>query len=474
MFLLEADATVDPNPPSNSSNPNLNSLPSPSNAHQLALSLYNLHNTQYLGSISVGTPPQSFPVIFDTGSSNLWIASSRCFSPSCSIPRFRSLALSSSPSSASTVSFSSSSSSSLIPPYNRHLSSTYSSVGYDIQVKFGTGMITGVISEDTVVIGSLNEVGMALSNQSLLVKNQRFGEMIREDGNVFHDAHFMGIVGLGYATPASQAYSLTPLFDSMINSAILSSNCFSFYLSPSPAESHPSSALFFGPPNPDYYEGEITFVPVTHQLYWQIAVDEVRIGDVKIMVGGQSEEEERAGGDENWGLGGEGWRAKRQSRRRRGKSRFNQRKIQAVLDSGTSLMTGPSFAVLRMLRELSGRDVCPDSPSTSSSSALPVFLASAMGNRPRIPEPNITFVIGGRDFVLTESDYMIRTNVDTNGRGEEEQLRKRCRAGLMAMDVPKPRGPLWVLGDSFMRKFYTIFDRDQNRIGLALAKRGRS
>jgi saccharopepsin len=42
---------------------------------------------------------------------------------------------------------------------------------------------------------------------------------------------------------------------------------------------------------------------------------------------------------------------------------------------------------------------------------------------------------------------------------------------ILGMDIPEPAGPLVILGDAFLRKYYSVYDLGTNSVGLALAKK---
>lgn len=74
--------------------------------------------------------------------------------------------------------------------------------------------------------------------------------------------------------------------------------------------------------------------------------------------------------------------------------------------------------------------------------------------------PNVSMVIQGRKFDLRPVDYVLK--ISAMGQ-------TICLSGFMGMDFPPRVGPLWILGDVFIGRYYTIFDFGKNRLGFAYA-----
>ncbi|XP_028669469.1 cathepsin D-like [Erpetoichthys calabaricus] len=328
--------------------------------------LTNFMDAQYYGEIEIGTPPQTFTVIFDTGSSNLWVPSSKCsfFNLACWLHH----------------------------RYNSGKSSTYAKNGTQFAIHYGRGSLSGFLSNDTITIGDL------------VVTNQLFGEAVKQPGIMFVAAHFDGILGMAY--PVISVQGAPPLFDTAMQQKKLPQNIFSFYLNRDPA-GKVGGELILGGVDSKYFKGEFHYVNVTRKAYWEIKADGISVGkQLSLCKGG----------------------------------------CQAIVDTGTSLIVGPTQEI-RSLQKAIG--------------AKPLFMGEYMVDCEQIPSlPIVTFILGGKQFNLTAHDYVVKETLSGISV---------CLSGFMGMDIPPPAGPLWILGDVFIGPYYTVFDREYDRVGFATA-----
>ncbi|KRJ99576.1 uncharacterized protein Dyak_GE13586, isoform B [Drosophila yakuba] len=180
--------------------------------------LSNYLDAQYFGPITIGTPPQSFKVIFDTGSSNLWVPSATCASRmvACRV-------------------------------HNRYFakrSTSHQVRGDRFAIHYGSGSLFGFLSTDTVRVAGLE------------IRDQTFAEATEMPGPIFLAAKFDGIFGLGYRSISMQR--IKPPFYAMMEQGLLTKPIFSVYLSRHGEKE--GGAIFFGGSNPHYYTGNFTYV----------------------------------------------------------------------------------------------------------------------------------------------------------------------------------------------------------------------
>ncbi|NXQ60609.1 PEPA protein, partial [Anthoscopus minutus] len=314
--------------------------------------LENYMDDEYFGTISIGTPPQEFTVVFDTGSSNLWVPSVFCSSPACRNHN----------------------------RFNPAESSTFLSTNDTLFIAYGTGSMTGVLGYDTVDVAGIN------------VRNQIFGLAETEPGDFFYYTPFDGILGLAFPSIASSG--ATPVFDNMMMENLVDRNLFSVYLS---RDSQGGSFVLFGAIDPYYTTKGISWIPLSAETYWQITMESVSVNGAPVACSSG---------------------------------------CQAIVDTGTTLLAVPIRAFRTLMKRLGA--------STSGE-----ISCEAVRNL-----PNLIFHIHGKEFPVPPRAYVLRNN-------------GYCTLGLQGMDVPTEEGELWILGDVFIREYYVIFDRANNKVGLS-------
>ena len=314
-------------------------------------------NAQYFADIELGSPPQSFKVILDTGSANLWVPSESCTSIACLLHK----------------------------KYDNSLSKTYQANGSEFQIHYGSGSMEGFVSRDTLRIGDLD------------VKDQDFAEAIKEPGLAFAFGKFDGILGLAYDTISVN--KIVPPFYRMKEQNLLDQNQFGFYLGSSESEGGEAT---FGGVDPSRFEGPIVYAPVRRRGYWEVALNKIGFGNEELVL-------TRTG---------------------------------AAIDTGTSLIAMPTDVAEILNKEIGAKRSWTGQYSVDCS---------------KVPSlPALTFYLDNKPYTLEGRDYIFN-------------VQGTCISPFMGMDLPEPVGPLWIVGDVFLRKFYTVYDLDKDAVGFAKA-----
>ncbi|KAH3765869.1 preprocathepsin D [Pelomyxa schiedti] len=326
--------------------------------------LIDYEDAQYYGPVSIGTPEQEFTVIFDTGSSNLWVPSVLCTTVSCKKHN----------------------------RYNSGKSSTYMANGTAFDILYGSGTaISGFVSQDTVTLGGA------------VIKKQDFAEISNETGISWAAGAFDGILGLAFSSISVD--HITPVWYTMMNQGLVTDYRFSFWLSKDPAAAL-GGELVLGGDNPSRYVAPLSYVPLTQKTYWQVMLQSMTAGGEKICT--------TTGG------------------------------CNAIVDTGTSVITGPVDDINRLNAMLGCRNVA----DTGECIWIKCPVLATL--------PKVVFTLGDKDYTLTGEQYVL-------------EVEGECISGFMGMDIDPPIGPLYILGDVFISTYYTVFDYGNSRVGLATA-----
>uniref|UniRef100_A0A914BXZ9 Peptidase A1 domain-containing protein n=1 Tax=Acrobeloides nanus TaxID=290746 RepID=A0A914BXZ9_9BILA len=207
-------------------------------------------DVEYVVNIDIGTPRQSFNVILDTGSANLWVPDVTC--RKCWQKR----------------------------RFDRSQSSTYIPTNVQWRLGYGDGTnASGIFGIDTVVIGD--------GSDKLTIPHTTFGQAIHENDLMVEDPTFDGILGLGFGSLAKYG-AMPPLINAM-NQGIIKSAIFTVYLQErGPYDNVPGGYITYGSLDTTHCSPIISYHPLTASDYFQFQLDSIQFGNYINNQGWQS------------------------------------------------------------------------------------------------------------------------------------------------------------------------------------------
>ncbi|CAF0999471.1 unnamed protein product [Adineta steineri] len=292
--------------------------------------------------------------------------------------------------------------------YDSNKSNTSRANGAAFRIVYGDGSFAnGVFVNDTVTIGDLS------------ILNQAFAQAKNISG--FSTSTFDGVLGLAYSSLGTSGQ--TSIFYNMWQQGLITNPIFSFYFNPyiyiiidsllnislfiSDPDAYPGGELIFGDVDSSKYSGSITYVNVIIHAYWEFMMNNIQVNNTIICSN-----------------------------------------CRAILDTGTTLIIGPKIQIALLHRTIGA--IFDEETGLYMVDCYTRLLSSF---------PDVNFSIGNSTFTLSVLQYLLIFNDDD---------KYICYTVFQGVNLHDNTGALiWILGDYFLNRFYSIYDLNLNRIGLA-------
>jgi len=254
--------------------------------------------TQYYGLVQVGTPPQEFRVVFDSGSGEMILPSAKCDDSACTAARrFESTKSSS----AKQIGWADDPEKAIEDDGDRD-TKALNLLGSDV---------SGEFMRDNVCVGAGKVQLCGVSD---------FVTLTEETDEPFGHLSFDGVLGLAPSSPdAPQFNVLRAVLAS--HGAAVHSNMVAVHLGSTGSK---EGEILFGGYRKELFESEPVWAPLTSNNSWQVAVEDITVGGKSL------------------GLCSKGG-------------------CHAVVDTGSSLVMAPGSMLLKMMNQLGVKDDCEGS-----------------------------------------------------------------------------------------------------------------
>ncbi|RKP39530.1 aspartic peptidase domain-containing protein, partial [Dimargaris cristalligena] len=313
------------------------------------------HDREYYNTISIGTPPQNFKVMLDTGSSDAWVIGQQCISPNCK--------------SHAT--------------FDPAQSATFQAGSPNWRMEYGDhSFVGGFMGRDT----------MNLGDSSLTITNQTVGLATYLSSQLSDDI-VDGIIGLA----SKNRTNSDSVIDALMSQRSPQDALFAVYF---PRHSLATQGeVTFGTIKRSHYRDSLVYAPLSHPRWWQFQLDQATFGSAYFGQGAH-----------------------------------------CIVDTGTNILMLPAEAANILHQQV---------PGAINSDSLGWLVPC---NTPQRVFHGLDFVIQGRSLRVSIGDIVMEPTL------EDPQL---CYSGVVSGSGK------WILGTTFLKNVFVVFDYGQKRLGFA-------